>query len=636
MGAPAAISCKPRPSGQIIVCDQPIPIDWPVINFRDCPDFNATQSRCFLDEQERPTNRVLPFKPAQGLGKSPARFAARGLMHGTNDLRRLQQIIRQVVLHHDGLFSARQCFHVLHDERGLSAHFLIDNDGTLIQTLDLVHLAYHATGVNSVSIGIEICNRGNWKDDEQMRYGGNRGTQEVLIHGSRHRMWLFTDEQYRALAALGRTLHALFPNLPPLFPADSGGLIQTLIQDVRDFSGYLGHYHVTSDKWDPGCLDFARICQSIRGRPTWFLQPGSGPLTIEDDPAAQDRQAQSLVENNLNEAMGGFFPVGPCGQDLVWHGGVHFSHPRGTLLHCPLDGRVVAARRGPLTPIGSCDFVLTEHRLPVPAAPPLRFFLLLFHVEFDPPPPWLTRAAAGGLVLSGGQVALPKAPIPVAASEVLARTSEAGPPGAHEGQVHVEIFADTELGEALRQSPFRIVKDGDRSGRCSELDVLAPLSRSGRTGPGQHPPLQRLFQRSPAKDELRRLAVLFPSEWTQSPEREALLRQGPLRQLPDPDHVWHAQIQPSLWWTQDVAQHLGLPPDGRVWHYHPVTFLTFIQQVLRRPPRDTAARADAPSTQIQATDGVSGDSGYLDEEDRMMRESANLRLEDLIEGWPDP
>src|SRR6185295_14591240 len=56
--------------------------------------------------------------------------------------------------------TSRQCFKVLHDNRDLSVHFMLDLDGTIYQTLDLKERAWHATTSNSRSIGIEIANIG--------------------------------------------------------------------------------------------------------------------------------------------------------------------------------------------------------------------------------------------------------------------------------------------------------------------------------------------------------------------------------------------------------------------------------------------------------------------------------------------
>ena len=51
--------------------------------------------------------------------------------------------------------------------RGLSAHFLLDLDGTIYQTLDLRERAYHAGASNSRSIGIEIANVGSYGPEEK-------------------------------------------------------------------------------------------------------------------------------------------------------------------------------------------------------------------------------------------------------------------------------------------------------------------------------------------------------------------------------------------------------------------------------------------------------------------------------------
>src|SRR5690606_27046607 len=76
------------------------------------------------------------------------------------DLPLLQQVVDQVVIHYDGSGTSRRCFETLHDRRGLSAHFLLDVDGTIHQTLDLKERAWHAGVANDRSIGIEIANVG--------------------------------------------------------------------------------------------------------------------------------------------------------------------------------------------------------------------------------------------------------------------------------------------------------------------------------------------------------------------------------------------------------------------------------------------------------------------------------------------
>ena len=76
------------------------------------------------------------------------------------DLPLLQEKVDQFVVHFDVTGTSRQCFKVLHDQRCLSVHFMLDLDGTVYQTLDLKERAWHATTSNTRSVGIEIANIG--------------------------------------------------------------------------------------------------------------------------------------------------------------------------------------------------------------------------------------------------------------------------------------------------------------------------------------------------------------------------------------------------------------------------------------------------------------------------------------------
>ena len=55
--------------------------------------------------------------------------------------------------------SSGACQKVL-DNRGISVHFLIDNDGTIYQTIDMQHGCWHAGSerANRASVGVEISN----------------------------------------------------------------------------------------------------------------------------------------------------------------------------------------------------------------------------------------------------------------------------------------------------------------------------------------------------------------------------------------------------------------------------------------------------------------------------------------------
>ena len=265
---PGKVASTSRPSGNLIVCGRSYQIDWPLVNWYDNPSFSAYYKGCYKGKSGAAPTSPYPFSPAKGLGQMLTRFRERRLMGGTKDLKRLQEIIRQFVIHHDGCQSSADCFHVLHDERGLSVHFLIDNDGTIYQTLDLVEGAFHATGVNEISVGVELCNRGKVELDGpefyKRKFGINRDIARVQIHRSNYEMWAYTPGQYGAMFALGKALSKILPNLPQVFPEYNGYILPTWMAEPRGFAGYLGHYHVTNQKWDPGAFDFKLLCQKIK------------------------------------------------------------------------------------------------------------------------------------------------------------------------------------------------------------------------------------------------------------------------------------------------------------------------------------------------------------------------------------
>jgi N-acetyl-anhydromuramyl-L-alanine amidase AmpD len=217
------------------------------------------------------------------------------------DLESLQNKVDQFVLHYDVCGTSERCFEVLHDLRGLSVHFMLDLDGTIYQTLDLKERAWHASIANDRSIGIEIANMGAYRvggenpfdkwykqdTNGQMRItlpasygdGGLRNTNFVgrpsqtdpiigVIQGTELEQYDFTLEQYAALTRLTAALCRIFPNLECKYPTDEdGNLIPHILseQELAEFQGIIGHYHVQKNKVDPGpAMDWDRVVDGAR------------------------------------------------------------------------------------------------------------------------------------------------------------------------------------------------------------------------------------------------------------------------------------------------------------------------------------------------------------------------------------
>jgi hypothetical protein len=183
---------------------------------------------------------------------------------------RPKRSIRYFVNHWDVCLSSRSCQAVL-DKRGISVHFLIDNDGTIYQTLDMQHGAWHGgkERVNRASVGVEISNAyyPKYQKTYVKRGFGERPIVEgAWVHGNK--LEPFTDfypKQIEALKALWRALHdgADIPYETPLNQFDKTSTKYE--QDVAygKFSGFVSHYHVSKNKIDCAGLDIKTLLEEL-------------------------------------------------------------------------------------------------------------------------------------------------------------------------------------------------------------------------------------------------------------------------------------------------------------------------------------------------------------------------------------
>lgn len=227
----------------------------------------------------------------------------------------LARTIDQFVVHYDAAGTARQCFRILHDVRGLSVHFLLDIDGTIYQTLDVKERAWHATIANDRSVGVEIAHIGayppgssgvldRWyaRDEHGWRItlppesgdGGvltpgfvgrpaRDGPIEGRINGTTLIQHDFTPQQYESLSHLIAALSAVLPSISLDAPRGSDGAVLDRALTPEEFAGFrgvLGHWHVQANKVDPGpAFDWDRVltrARSLRRRaPTRRPHAGS-------------------------------------------------------------------------------------------------------------------------------------------------------------------------------------------------------------------------------------------------------------------------------------------------------------------------------------------------------------------------
>ena len=281
-----------RSGDEIVVCGQLFHTTAPVVLWMDAGGYDAyrTESR-FVPFENSDWEKASKLRKDLG---GPNRFGLRRDLLTPEELERvrgggwtlseLQEKVDQFVLHYDQAGLSRTCFKVLHDIRCLSVHFMLDLDGTLYQTLDLKERAWHATTSNSRSIGIEIANIGAYAPNDnalferwyskdvggtQIKIPPDAGLRVLNFHGAPARADLIegevqgktlrqydlTPQQYDTLIKLTAALCKVFPKITCDYPRDeSGKLITHKLPDeqLKKYHGILGHYHVQTDKIDPG------------------------------------------------------------------------------------------------------------------------------------------------------------------------------------------------------------------------------------------------------------------------------------------------------------------------------------------------------------------------------------------------
>jgi N-acetyl-anhydromuramyl-L-alanine amidase AmpD len=293
--APSPGTRVERRGDEIMVCGQLYHTTTPIVLWSDPGGYDAYRLEPRfkpLGESSPPARKEdaqPPLRSTFGLRRRNLSAEDQGRVRGGGwDLPTLRKAVDQFVIHYDVCGTSRRCFEVLHDSRGLSVHFMLDADGTIYQTLDLKEQAWHATIANGRSIGIEIANMGAYPPGAtgplDRWYRAGKGGQTLLtipdaadratlrdrnavlrpardmriegvIQGQSLVQYDLTERQYEALIRLTATLCTIFPEIRCDYPRDaSGAPARSKLPDdqLERYHGILGHYHVQTNKTDPG------------------------------------------------------------------------------------------------------------------------------------------------------------------------------------------------------------------------------------------------------------------------------------------------------------------------------------------------------------------------------------------------
>jgi N-acetylmuramoyl-L-alanine amidase len=648
-----------RPTGDLYIGGEKFHIDAPVVNWHD-NGWDATSLYCIPTPQEPapgcPPGADGQFPHGPPVVQYTRRYSTRPNLPASKlSYNAVRAMVKQFVVHHDGCLNAEMCFNVLQNERGLSVHFLLDNDGTIYQTIDLGLMAYHAAEWNLWSIGVELCNRGDAikEPDYYRRHGDpNRGTALCKINNNTIKSFVYTDAQMKAFIQLCRALTKLLPNLPADYPQSTPGeqmwnTLPNALAERERYAGYIGHYHLTQQKWDPGPFDFKDFCSKLRGALCFPMFPRMEPAKPEDTkPIVPDdggdlkQAANDLYKLNEERADGGFFPVAPWGESRLWHGGIHVIGKLDGGVFAPYPGRLVAARMGQDSSIGSFNFVLLRHELSLGKAK-IRLYSLYMHLADErkrtQPVEWMTK---DGWKANGkpGVVALLDEPIEAGA--LIGHVGKVGPDELSRPQVHIEFFSDRMI-EGFDEQWTLI--DGSAGGRFCDAPEIVNLIDQNKDKILSRKEVNEFFANGQSND-LRHMVTLHVSEWIAEPNWADALRAPKDFQNRKPAEIEamvNEQITPGLWWTDAVATHCKLPKDGVVYHYHPIAFISWFKNQLIEAAiaasrtRETLTDKDARKVPPTVTDDREG--GQMKSTADIAEDPCNnLTLEQMVQGFDAP
>ncbi|MDP3987216.1 MAG: N-acetylmuramoyl-L-alanine amidase [Nanoarchaeota archaeon] len=173
--------------------------------------------------------------------------------------------VKMIVVHHDACLTSHSCYNVL-ERRGLSIHFMIDYDGKIYQSTDLVYSAQHAGNVNSFSIGIEV---NSPMEEKYNKFYTSKGLSPRPII----KKWVSNGKSYKnflgyypeQISSLKKLLKSLCINLNiPLEAPNTHDFSQQAFDG--GFKGVVGHYNVDpiKSKWDAAGIDLSALMEEIK------------------------------------------------------------------------------------------------------------------------------------------------------------------------------------------------------------------------------------------------------------------------------------------------------------------------------------------------------------------------------------
>ena len=206
--------------------------------------------------------KVILWSESDGLAAQPG--------HYYDYSGRPKRNVRLFVNHWDVCLNSKSCNDIL-NRSGISVQFLIDNDGTIYQTMDMQHGAWHAGSerVNRASVGVEISNAFYPKYADwyvQNGYGERPMVDDAWVNGVKLDPFMgFYPEQIEAAKALWKAV-ASASNVKLKTKLNQFGKVSTKYEKeivYGKFEGVISHYHCYKGKIDCAGLEIGELIDEV-------------------------------------------------------------------------------------------------------------------------------------------------------------------------------------------------------------------------------------------------------------------------------------------------------------------------------------------------------------------------------------
>ena len=206
--------------------------------------------------------KVILWSESDGLAAQPG--------HYYDYSGRPKRNVRLFVNHWDVCLNSKSCNDIL-NRSGISVQFLIDNDGTIYQTMDMQHGAWHAGNerVNRASVGVEISNAyypkyADWYVNNG--YGPRPMVDDAWVNGVKLDPFMgFYPEQIEAAKALWKAV-ASASNVKLKTKLNQFGKVSTKYEKeivYGKFEGVISHYHCYKGKIDCAGLEIGKLIDEV-------------------------------------------------------------------------------------------------------------------------------------------------------------------------------------------------------------------------------------------------------------------------------------------------------------------------------------------------------------------------------------